>query len=55
MGTTVRPLLDALDGAPDLRDGLLGALRDRLARAYPPRPDGRTLYPFRRLFLIATR
>jgi len=23
--------------------------------AYPPRPDGRTLFPFRRLFFVATR
>jgi trans-aconitate 2-methyltransferase len=55
MGTTVRPLLDALAGEPALRERLLDALRERLARAYPRRPDGRTLYPFRRLFLIATR
>ena len=55
MGTTVRPLLDALAGEPALRERLLDALRERLARAYPMRPDGRTLYPFRRLFLIATR
>lgn len=55
MGTTVRPLLDALDGVPALRDALLAALRERLAAAYPARSDGRTLYPFRRLFLIATR
>ena len=24
-----------------------------VARAYPPRPDGRTLFPFRRLFIVA--
>ena len=29
--------------------------RERLARAYPPRPDGITLYPFRRLFFVAVR
>jgi len=55
MGTTVRPLLDALADRSDLRDGLLAALRERLAAAYPACADGRTLYPFRRLFLIATR
>ena len=33
-------------------------LRDyaqRLARAYPARADGRTLFPFRRLFIVANR
>ena len=29
------------------------AYRQRLRTAYPKRPDGRTLLPFRRLFLIA--
>jgi trans-aconitate methyltransferase len=24
-----------------------------VARAYPPRADGRTLFPFRRLFIVA--
>ena len=24
-----------------------------VARAYPRRPDGRTLFPFRRLFIVA--
>jgi len=24
-----------------------------VAQAYPPRPDGRTLFPFRRLFIVA--
>ncbi|MBM3518765.1 MAG: trans-aconitate 2-methyltransferase, partial [Alphaproteobacteria bacterium] len=27
----------------------------RVRRAYPRRADGRTLYPFRRLFLVAVR
>jgi trans-aconitate methyltransferase len=27
---------------------------DLVARAYPRRPDGRTLFPFRRLFIVAT-
>ncbi len=30
------------------------AYGERVAAAYPPRPDGKTLFPFRRLFLIAT-
>ncbi len=31
------------------------AARARLARAYPPEADGRTLFPFRRLFVIAQK
>jgi len=54
-GTTVRPLLDALSDRPAMRDAFLDAVRQRLRAAYPIREDGRTLYPFRRLFLIATR
>jgi trans-aconitate 2-methyltransferase len=27
----------------------------RLREAYPRRPDGRTLFPFRRLFIVAQR
>lgn len=49
--TIVRPLLGPLtdDEAADLRAGYAEALR----AAYPPEPDGRTLFPFRRLFLVA--
>lgn len=52
-GTWLRPLLDALDG-PD-RSAFEADYRDRLHHAYPRRADGRTLFPFRRLFLVATR
>jgi len=27
----------------------------RIHELYPPRNDGRTLFPFRRLFIVATR
>lgn len=51
-GTWLRPLLDALEepgrGAFEARYATL------VASAYPRRPDGRTLFPFRRLFLVAT-
>jgi trans-aconitate 2-methyltransferase len=30
-------------------------LRPALDECYPRRPDGRTLYPFRRLFLVLVR
>jgi trans-aconitate 2-methyltransferase len=53
-GTGLRPLLDALtDG--DERTAFLARYQGRLAAAYPRRPDGKTLFPFRRLFLIARR
>ncbi len=50
-GTWLRPLLDALDGQE--RDDFEAAYSRLVARAYPPRADGRTLFPFRRLFLVA--
>lgn len=52
-GSALKPFLDALQGAE--RDGFEAAYAARLRRAYPPQADGRTLFPFRRLFLIATR
>lgn len=42
-------LLEADEVAP-----FLERYRDALRRAYPPETDGRTLYPFRRLFVVAT-
>ena len=50
-GTALRPYLDVLD-EPD-RDAFLADYGARLGAAYPQQPDGRTLLPFRRLFLIA--
>jgi len=52
-GTGLRPILEGLEGAE--RDRFLEVYGARLAEAYPARPDGRTLYPFRRLFLIGLR
>jgi trans-aconitate 2-methyltransferase len=52
-GSALRPLLDALD-EPE-RSAFLDAYISRIARAYPPRADGRTLFPFRRLFVVAAR
>jgi trans-aconitate 2-methyltransferase len=53
-GTGLRPWLDAL---PDdtTRTNFLGAYRARLVPYFPPRVDGRVLFPFRRLFVIAYR
>ena len=52
-GSVLRPLLSALD--VDQAAGFEAAYRERIAAAYPPRPDGTTLLPFRRLFVVATQ
>jgi trans-aconitate 2-methyltransferase len=50
-GSWLKPFLDALDDGD--RAAFEAAYRARVARAYPPRPDGTTLFPFRRLFIVA--
>lgn len=50
-GTALRPYLDVLD-EPD-RSGFLASYASRISAAYAKQPDGRTLMPFRRIFLIA--
>ncbi len=50
-GTWLRPLLDALDDP--LRSDFETCYTELVARAYPRRADGRTLFPFRRLFIVA--
>ncbi|MBL8549082.1 MAG: methyltransferase domain-containing protein [Hyphomonadaceae bacterium] len=52
-GSAIRPLMDALQGAE--RDGFAAAVKARLRRAYPAEADGRTFFPFRRLFVIALK
>ena len=52
-GTGLRPILNGLP-EPDL-GRFLGAYRQALRDAYPRRPDGTTLYPFSRLFVVAVR
>jgi len=52
-GTWLRPFLDALEGSQ--RSGFEAAYRARVAAAYPKGADGRTVFPFRRLFLVARR
>ena len=51
MGTSLRPFLAPLPA--DLREEFLAAYRAALAPSYPRRPDGTTLLPFRRFFLVA--
>ncbi|MCK1815392.1 trans-aconitate 2-methyltransferase [Streptomyces sp. XM4011] len=53
MGTGLRPVLAALEDAPQARVDFLFAYRDALRAAYPPEPDGSTLFPFRRIFVVA--
>jgi trans-aconitate 2-methyltransferase len=52
-GSALKPLLDGLE-EPE-RSGFEAEYTTRVARAYQSRPDGRTLFPFRRVFIIATR
>ena len=39
----------------DLKLDFVEAMGLRLARAFPMRPDGVTLFPFKRLFMVARR
>ncbi|WP_216216251.1 trans-aconitate 2-methyltransferase [Amycolatopsis aidingensis] len=50
-GTALRPVMAALD--PGDWQRFRGQLADLLAGAYPPRSDGTTWFPFRRVFAVA--
>jgi trans-aconitate 2-methyltransferase len=50
-GSSLRPVLTGLPERE--RAAFLKAYRARLREAYPKRPNGRTLYKFRRLFIVA--
>jgi trans-aconitate 2-methyltransferase len=50
-GSSLRPFLDRLP--PGFRAEFLRAYADAVRPAYPRRPDGTTLLPFRRLFMVA--
>ncbi len=52
-GTGLRPFLDRLDGTQQA--AFLAGYRERLAAAYPAQADGRVLFRFPRLFIVATR
>ena len=51
--TFARPVLEPLDEAGRAR--LIAAYESVIGSAYPPFPDGRVLFPFRRLFFTLTR
>lgn len=50
--TWLNPLLEALDEPQ--RSEFEAAYTALVDKAYPRRPDGKTLFPFRRLFIVAT-
>ncbi len=52
-GTALLPVTEALAGDPEAQDRFLAAYRRRLREAYPKRKDGKTAFPFRRLFFVA--
>lgn len=54
-GTGLRPYLQALSSHPERTRLFLDAYRERVSRAFPRRPDGTTLFPFPRLFVLARR
>ena len=51
-GSILKPLLDALKDEAAVFYEQYSA---NVASLYPPRSDGKTLYPFRRLFVVARR
>jgi trans-aconitate 2-methyltransferase len=51
-GTGLRPILNGLGDKE--REIFLEEYARRLRATYPVRADGRTIYPFRRLFIVAT-
>lgn len=52
-GTGLRPFVQPLDA--EERDAFIAQYRARLRDAYPRRADGKTLFPFQRLFVVAQR
>lgn len=52
-GSVLRPLLDQL--APDEQETFLARVGEGLRAAYPADEVGTTLFPFRRLFVVARR
>jgi trans-aconitate 2-methyltransferase len=50
-GTGLRPFVQALAGSE--RDAFIADYKRRLNVAYPRRSDGKTLFPFKRLFAVA--
>lgn len=53
-GAVLRPLLTALRHEPERQRAFLECYRDALREAYPRGPHG-TVFPFRRIFVVAQR
>jgi trans-aconitate 2-methyltransferase len=53
-GTGLRPYIDAMDSESD-KERFLHDYLEGIRKLYPPRVDGRILFPFRRIFVIAYR
>ena len=51
-GTGLRPFVQALESFE--REAFVAAYKERLNTAYPRRADGTTLFPFKRLFAVAS-
>lgn len=52
-GTALKPVLDAQE--PAEREEFLAEYKAACRQAYKPRPDGKTLFPFRRIFIVAVK
>jgi trans-aconitate 2-methyltransferase len=52
-GTGLRPFLQRLDASE--HDDFLASYKGRIRQAYPRRASGKVLFPFRRIFLVASR
>lgn len=52
-GTALKPVLDSLE--PAEREDFLAEYKAACRQAYRPRADGRTLFPFRRIFIVAVK
>jgi trans-aconitate 2-methyltransferase len=53
-GTGMRPYLTAIGEDAD-REKFIAEYTEKIRAAYPPRPDGRILFPFLRIFIVAYR
>ena len=52
-GTALTPFTAVLDA--EAQRAFIDEYAARIATAYPPQPDGRVLFPFRRVFIVAVR
>ena len=52
-GTALKPVLDA--ATAEERESFLDDYKATCRKAYPPRADGSTLFPFRRIFIVTAR